>query len=171
MLLLERYLTLFLVLWSMDYSNGQLHLYYSSDGSQKLNYEHDCLDFYASDDISNYNGRLPYRKNHQIIPFCRRDDIDDGLIIPTADIQVSTFQQLDDRNVSSMDLYAWSASIELIEQYQAYRENHIDKNSNASLSRFYNCSLVHRFGHFCQYSFTLSVSQNLRNESSLTKKE
>jgi hypothetical protein len=143
----------------MDYSNGQLHLYYSSDGSEKSEYDYDCLDFYANDKISNYKPKLPYRQNHQIIPFCRRDNIDDGLIVSRADIQVSTFKELEERNITSMDLYAWSAPIELVEQYQAYQENDVENKSKASFSKFYNCSSVHRFGHFCQYYFNLLVSQ------------
>ncbi len=108
MLLLRLYHSLFLILWLFDDLNGQLHLYYSSDGSKKLGYDYDCLDLYANDRFSNYNNELQYPRGHQIIPFCRRDNIDDDLIVPGNDIPIFTFEELNQRNVSSVDLYAWS---------------------------------------------------------------
>ncbi len=158
MLLLQLYHSLFLILWLFDDLNGQLHLYYSSDGSKKLGYDYDCLDLYANDRFSIYDAELQYPRGHQIIPFCRRDNIDDDLIVPGNDIPIFTFEELNKRNVSSLDLYAWSAPIDLIEHYQVYRECKIDDEANASLSKFYNCSSVHRFGSLCQYYFSSSVS-------------
>jgi hypothetical protein len=126
-----------------------------------LEYDYDCLDFYPNDRISPHNdvSRSQYQRYHQIIPFCRRDNIDDGLIMPGIDIPIFTFKELNERNVTSFDLYTWSAPINLVEHYQAYRERKIDDKTNASLSNFYNCSLVHRFGSLCQYYFNSSVSQ------------
>jgi hypothetical protein len=142
----------------IDDGKGQFHLYYSSDGSQKLEYDYDCLDFYANTRIWHPNYDHSYRPNHQIIPFCRLDNIDDGLIIPGNNIPIFTFKELDERNVSSLDLYGWSAPIDLIEHYQAYRELQINNTANVFLLKFYNCSSVHRFGSFCQYYFNSTVS-------------
>jgi len=158
---MQVYRNLFLILWLIDFSNGQFHLYYSSDGSKKLDYDYDCLDFYVNDRFSPDHdiSKSQDRRNHQIIPFCRRDNIDDQLIVPGIDIPIVTFKELDERNVSSFDLYTWSAPIDLVEQYQAYRERKIDDETNTALTKFYNCSLVHRFGSLCQYYFNSSVSQ------------
>jgi hypothetical protein len=144
------------MIWLIDDGNGQFHLYYSSD---KLEYDYDCLDFYANDRFSVFNVDKSYRQHHhQIIPFCRRDNIDDGLIVPGNNIPVFTFKELNERNISSLDLYAWSAPIDLIEHYQSYRELKINNTANVSLLKFYNCSFVHRFGSFCQYYFNSTVS-------------
>ena len=110
MLMLPRFCSLLLILQLIGYENGQLHLYLSSNGSAQFEYDHDCLDFYANDRISDYNSGKPYRKNHQIIPFCRRDSLADGLIVTRNNIPVFTLKELDERNVSSLDLYRWSAS-------------------------------------------------------------
>ncbi len=157
-MLLHRYWILFLMIRLIDDGKGQFRLYYSSDGSQKLEYDYDCLDFYANDpSLDDIYHRL-YRQHHQIIPFCRRDNIDDGLIVPGNNIPVFTFKELNERNISSLDLYARSAPIDLVEHYQAYRELKINNTVNASLLKFYNCSSVHRFGSFCQYYFDSTVS-------------
>jgi hypothetical protein len=142
----------------IDDGKGQFHLYYSSDGSQKLEYDYDCLDYYVNERIWSHDYDKFNRPNHQIIPFCRRDNIDDGLIVPGNNIPIFTFKELDERNVSSLDLYGWSAPIDLIEHYQAYRELKINNTANVSLLKFYNCSSVHRFGSFCQYYFNSTVS-------------
>jgi hypothetical protein len=59
-----------------------------SDGLQNHRGDHNYLDYYANDKISN-----------QIIPFCRRDNINDGQIIPTANILIFIFEQLNERNI------------------------------------------------------------------------
>ncbi len=141
----------------IDDGNGQFHLYYSSDEFQKLEYDYDCLDFYTNGDVWTLNYEKLYRRNHQIMPFCRRDNSNDGLIVPGNDIPVFTFEELHNRNISSLDLYTWSAPIDLAEHYQAYRELRINNTANVSLLKFYNCSFVHRFGSFCQYYFNSTV--------------
>jgi hypothetical protein len=145
----------FLIIQLINLGNNQFHLYYSSD---KSGYDYDCLDFYPSDRVSLQDREKSYRQNQQIIPLCRRDNIDDGIIVPENNIPVFTFEELDKRNISSLDLYTWSAPIDLIEHYQAYRELKINNTTNGSLLKFYNCSLVNRFGSFCQYYFNSTVS-------------
>jgi hypothetical protein len=51
-------------------------------------------------------------------------------------------------NVTSDQLYSWSAPIDLIEEYQIYL---ITNNTVLSTTVFYNCT-KHWFGPFCQYS-------------------
>jgi hypothetical protein len=139
----------------INIGNSQFHLYYSSD---KLKYDYDCLDFYPNDRVLFQFLDKSYRQNQQIIPLCRHDNIEDGIIVPENNIPVLTFEELDKHNISSLDLYVWSAPIDLIEHYQAYRELKVNNTTDGSLFKFYNCSLVNRFGSFCQYYFNSTVS-------------
>ena len=76
-----------------------------------------------------------------------------------------TFPQLAKENITSHDLYLWSASIDLIEHYQFYLNQ--PSTSNYSLLKtdiFSNCTWP-RFGPVCQYEF----DYNYRDHSSLNK--
>ncbi|CAF1642342.1 unnamed protein product, partial [Didymodactylos carnosus] len=61
-----------------------------------------------------------------------------------------TFDELHRRNVSAEQLISWSASIDLVEQYQHY----VDQTDIFSPSNkvFYNCTEPW-FGSRCQYTF------------------
>jgi hypothetical protein len=138
--------------------DGQFHLYQTLGA---IIDDRDCLDFYPTNEITNHIFDGLYRKNHQIIPFCRRDGIDDGPIVIEHFIPSFTFNDLNNRNVSSRELLTWSAPLELAEHYQAFVEgkNNAETETIGASSLFYNCSSVSRFGQFCQYSFTQDVSQ------------
>jgi len=62
-----------------------------------------------------------------------------------------TFSDLLKLNITSQQLYHWSAPIDLIEHYQFYL-NQLSTTNNSLLSRqiFYNCTMP-RFGPMCQY--------------------
>ena len=64
-----------------------------------------------------------------------------------------TFQQLAERNITSEQLYHWSASMDLLENDQDYLDQ-LPASTNTSLatSLLYNCTPP-RFGPLCQYSF------------------
>ena len=72
--------------------------------------------------------------------------------------QQFTFDQLRKQNITSEQLYQWSASIDLLEQYQEYL---IFNQSSLSTKTFYNCSSSLRFGEQCQYEFFSMPSGNL----------
>jgi hypothetical protein len=143
MMLYKLYLIKIFLLWSSICLNGQYYLY-----------DDDCLDFYAAESISQYSvtGEA-YRKEHQIIPFCRRDDVEDEYVVVDNDIPSLTFDQLNKRNITSAQLYPWSTHLDFIEEYQAFREHQNDEKHK----KFHNCSARQRFGLFCQYSFGLQV--------------
>lgn len=63
-----------------------------------------------------------YRKEHQIIPFCRRDYVNNESIIIDNDIPLFRFDILDKRNITSLQLYSWSAHLDLVEEYHAFRQ-------------------------------------------------
>jgi hypothetical protein len=156
----QLYFTGIFIFWSSIYLNGQYYLY-----------GEDCLDFYATESISNYTMLdMLYlgegcRKEHQIIPFCRRDHFTDEYIVVDDEIPSFTFNELNNRNISSLELYSWSNRLDLVEEYQAYREYNGDPINNKSFALFYNCSSKQKFGLFCQYSFSLNVSlQQTNNE-------
>ncbi|CAF4110326.1 unnamed protein product [Adineta steineri] len=71
-----------------------------------------------------------------------------------------TFAQLSENNVTSQELYQWSASIDLIERYEFY----LNQSTKSSLANdiFYNCTFP-RFGSKCQYD----LNNYTRNHSSL----
>jgi hypothetical protein len=64
-----------------------------------------------------------------------------------------TFAELAKQNITSQQLYLWSAPIDLIERYQVYL-NQLSTSNDPSWAteRFYNCTLP-RFGPICQYEF------------------
>lgn len=130
--------------------NGQMYMYYSSDRSENFECNYDCFDYHQHY-LSTFNIEMAFFSDkgiQQIIPFCRRDDdVHDELIIPDSRISTFTFEQLMERNVTSLDLYTWLAPIDLIEHYQAFRNGRV----SASSLKFYNCSSDKRFGSFCQY--------------------
>ncbi|CAF1541220.1 unnamed protein product [Rotaria sordida] len=62
-----------------------------------------------------------------------------------------TFAELAKENITSYQLYLWSAPIDVAERYQLYL-NQMSISNNRSLEReiYYNCTLP-RFGSLCQY--------------------
>lgn len=122
-------------------------MYYSSDQSNELDCDYDCFDYHQDDLAFSEVFLVAIERNQQIIPFCRRGDLHDELVIRERRIATFTFEQLNNDNISSLDLYRWFAPIDLIEHYQAFREG---RTSSSSL-KFSNCSSVNRFGSFCQY--------------------
>ena len=120
-------------------------------------YDNDCLDYYATDyDVNSMEIYISKRDEHQIVPFCRDDDksIENNVQVKFASM---TFEELNNRNITGLQLYSWSIHMDLIEEYQAYRHNN---KTTASNSTIYNCSAVHKFGLYCQYSFNTKVFTN-----------
>ncbi|CAF4602833.1 unnamed protein product [Rotaria sp. Silwood1] len=146
---------------SNDLLNGQYNTYDDDD----------CLDFYANEDITSYNPELEqsYRMEHQIVSFCQCDNFQEGSFTIDRDIPALTFHDLHQRNITGVQLYSWSAHLDVIEEYEAFRQNFIDDRITASLSIFYNCSSKHKFGQFCQYSVDSQVPFDRLVKEVLTK--
>jgi len=163
MAVVQRLLLLSLFTLGERSSYGQFYLYQTDPvhGSD----DYDCLDYYDLNDIVNFNDvdnmnvRKPYRQGHQIIPFCRRDGENHQNEVDKESIYLRssplTFEQLKERNVSSAQLYAWAAPIDIIEQYEAFVNGHGKKNGSLF---FYNCTSFQQFGRRCEYSFPAQVS-------------
>ncbi|CAF1480945.1 unnamed protein product, partial [Adineta steineri] len=75
--------------------------------------------------------------------------------------QKLNFSQLAELNITSQQLYHWSATIDIIESYQFYL-NQLSTSNSISLSTkvFYNCTPP-RFGSQCQYLFPFRTKQKL----------
>jgi len=84
----------------------------------------------------------------QLIPYCIRFHLDEELTNPTNHHQSFTFEQLYKNNITSFQLYMWSAPIDLVEHYQIYLENISSKNTFL----YYNCTYP-SFGSRCEYTF------------------
>lgn len=148
MKLLHRYFLIPLIFWSNLCLNGQYYLY-----------DDDCLDYYAT----NYSSTSHFIANeHQIIPFCRRDNIeDDRRHVIEKEIPSLTFDELHKRNMSSLQLYELSVHMDLVEEYQAFRENKTAIKTAGPNSSIYNCWDKQKFGQYCQYSFDSQVSLHI----------
>ena len=106
-------------------------------------FAHDCLRFSISpiDEID----------SQEILSFCLIEPLSKWNIPVNTLDKTLTFADLRKQNVTSEQLYQWSASIDLIEQYQIYITSN-NYQSSMSTNVFYNCSIP-RFGSQCQYEF------------------
>ncbi|CAF3463806.1 unnamed protein product [Rotaria socialis] len=118
-------------------------------------YDDDCFDYYTNQDITEYTLTIEqsYRMEHQIISFCRRPHFQEKPLEIDPHISALTFYDLHQKNVTSAQLYSWSAHIDLIEEYEAFRQNFSDHRITGSSMMFYNCSSKNKFGRFWQSSF------------------
>ena len=71
-----------------------------------------------------------------------------------------TFAELSKQNITSQQLYLWSAPIDIIERYQFYL-NQLSTSNDSSLAKeiFYNCTMP-RFGPKCQYELYYHYSDH-----------
>ena len=107
------------------------------------NFDHDCLSYFPS----------PVQFSYQFIQYCIRYPIDKLEFDYVNYYNHSfTFEDLYERNVTSQQLYEWSAPIDLIENYQEYLET----NQSNKKYFFYNCTHP-RFGSHCEYYFDLNL--------------
>ena len=123
-------------------------LIYNTDGNLKTDI--DCIYAYISD-IS-----YEYEKNvhtNYLTPYCRRLSFNDLVVEVEGNTEnVITFENLRFQNMTSEDLFQWSNSIDIIEDYEIY----LTTNSpDLSQRNFYNCSIFW-FGSRCQYTFNLN---------------
>jgi len=137
--------------------NARYSLYHSD--IDKISYQaYDCLHEYYISSYPAESGKF-YSLNSQLTPYCRRPDDDDENNNNIKEEKVSyetgenianiiSFNELKKQGVTSEQLLAWSAPIDVVEKYEM---NEI--NSDV----FYNCSLPW-FGSSCQYKFNHNVS-------------
>ena len=100
--------------------------------------DHDCLYYHVPE----------YGLLSQVIPYCIRIQLNEEDSNYVNHHPSFTFEDLRNNNVTSFQLYTWSAPIDLIESYQSGLEN----SSSISTFRYFNCTYPW-FGSHCEYSF------------------
>lgn len=114
--------------------------------------EYDCLDYYVRDDIVRYDHRSTLA--HQLITYCRRpssgSEVQTHGEISPLDASNFTFKELKSRDVTAIQLQQWSATIDIVERYQAYLTG--DRMANDS-DLYYNCTSPW-FGSRCEYALS-----------------
>ncbi|CAF3089752.1 unnamed protein product [Rotaria sp. Silwood2] len=141
-----KYLFYFILLHFI-FATTQVNIYYTdwiNENESSTVLQHDCLrvSTHLKDGVW----------NREIISFCMNDlpskfhiENNNG-IFPKF-----TFAELSKQNITSQQLYIWSAPINTVERYQFYL-NQISTSYDKSLETqiFFNCTLP-RFGSMCQY--------------------
>jgi len=84
---------------------------------------------------------------YEIVSYCLNEILTNSPTNNTMTSPKFSFLQLSQQNVTSQDLYRWSAPIDLIEDYQFYLNQQL---LSVEEKFFYNCTLP-RFGSLCQY--------------------
>lgn len=146
----------------------QFHLYRTG----RIDLYYDCLYYRIRNDVDFYGNFENNFNSYEVIPYCIRpfeEREDDNIVDIRGNVALNlTFDALKQRNISSQDLLAWSAPIELAERY----ENFLNlPNKTAALEIFYNCTSSW-FGPLCQYTFdsNKTIDQIVR-ETFLAKEE
>jgi hypothetical protein len=138
------------------------NMYYTHEVTEEL--QHDCLLYTVLDDIVLYEKTL--LPQHQFILYCFRPMKETNtsqsnrmareLNNNASMSSLLSFEQLKIKNITPMDLFAWSIPLDLIEHYAAYLINNADTNDE-SRSLLYNCTPPW-FGPVCQYTFDSNSS-------------
>ena len=131
----------FFILLHFALATPQINLYLRDSSDEKNAIQHSCLRIATALDQWNIN--------RQILSYCITHSLPKYYL---NDHSVRfTFAQLFQANITSEQLYHWSASIDLIEDYQFYL-NQISTLNDPTLEKtfFYNCTLP-RFGPRCEY--------------------
>ncbi|UJR24256.1 hypothetical protein I4U23_027223 [Adineta vaga] len=143
---------------------------YSSELNHVNNFplDYDCLYYQFLDRAQKFYDL--FSSVDEIITYCFRPDNTD-FIFDSQYFDPSqfghkyyTFFDLKEESVTTEQLLSWSASIDVIENYQVFLENNSVEISPDKLGReliYYNCTPPW-FGYYCQYSFGLiSLSDQL----------
>ncbi|UJR34378.1 hypothetical protein I4U23_021786 [Adineta vaga] len=93
---------------------------------------------------------------YEIISYCMSENQSEWMNIQINNTDKNfTFDQLFHLNITSQQLYYWSAPFNVMERYQLYVNERLTTNivlSSIEKQIFYNCTSP-RFGPLCQYSF------------------
>ncbi|CAM4873275.1 unnamed protein product [Rotaria socialis] len=126
----------------MIFATPQINLHYTINKNESYSeLQHDCLRATTSAGEATIT--------HQIISFCMSDLPSIFPIETNNRFPKFTFAELSKLNITSQQLYRWSAPIDIIEDYQYYL-NQLSTSNDLSQEVFYNCTLP-RFGSMCQY--------------------
>ena len=126
----------------------QINLYYTDEVSESHHaLQHNCLHALTPERQQEWGSRM--------IPYCM-SELPSKFKIEEDDLfSKFTFAQLSKENITSYELYLWSAPIDLIERYQFYLYQSTTTNTDV----FYNCTMP-RFGPQCQYELYYHYSHH-----------
>ncbi|CAF4581754.1 unnamed protein product, partial [Rotaria sp. Silwood2] len=126
----------------------QINLYLTdwvSDKESDVIFHHNCLYVVATIEKEN--------NVHQIISYCMSESPTQWNMEENNFDQIFTFAELYKENITSQQLYIWSAPIDIIERYQLFlNQLPLSMETSMSTQLYYNCTLP-RFGSICQYEF------------------
>ncbi|CAF2788390.1 unnamed protein product [Rotaria sp. Silwood2] len=154
---LVKHLVFFLFL-NLVIASPQIHLYLTdgiNENTAYIDQQHDCLYFDLSED----------QWSRDIIPFCISELTSKWHIVKNNFNGLFTFAELSRQNITSEQLYQWSATIDTSERYQTYSHQLSMGNVLSELGReiFYNCTSP-AFGPQCQYQLDFNISDITLNE-------
>jgi hypothetical protein len=137
---------------------------YHSDIRQSINPTFDCLYAYLIDAGKEIGSR--YVRNYHLIPYCKRRDSDeeleqDSYLFRENIAQTITFNRLKEQGITSEQLLAWFAPIDVAERYEM---------NNSDFDVFHNCTSPW-FGFKCQYKFDYNLSLSFSDIVKATSKE
>ncbi|CAF3113962.1 unnamed protein product [Rotaria sp. Silwood2] len=146
MLLLNRLLYFILLVPSLV-NSSQINLYltdWAIDNVNGVTLQHNCL--YVATSIND-------EKNApQILSYCMGEWPSRWSIHKSNFDRIFTFAELNRLQITSRQLYTWSAPIDLVERYQSYlNQLQVSNETSMGTQFFYNCTLL-QFGPICQYS-------------------
>jgi hypothetical protein len=154
--------------------NGQLqiNLYltnWTSNDENNNDLQHDCVYAVAPIETAGSFG--------QIISYCMSEWPSKWKIEENNIDKKLTFADLSKQNITSQQLYLWSAPMDVIENYQFYLDQLVNsRNKSIETEVFYNCTLPY-FGPMCQYMFndlnfdSLSLNELIHNYYCLNRYE
>ena len=117
---------------------------YLTDGETQGSPQHGCLRVAARVEREN--------DPHQIIAYCLTVWPLTWILQENTIDQKLEFAELIKLNITSEQLYQWSAPIDVVERYEFYRNEHSATGQSPLVVQwFYNCTSP-RFGPFCEYS-------------------
>jgi hypothetical protein len=115
------------------------------DSESDFAVQHDCLHVAAPINEEN--------DPREIISYCMSECPSKWYIQKSNNNQIFTFAELYGQNITSRQLYRWSAPMDTVEQYQLYlNQLPISNETSMATQRFYNCTPP-KFGSMCQYTF------------------
>ena len=145
------FLHVFVFLLQMIVTTALMNLHFT-DITDNMNtnevLQHHCL--YSAGQDGDYFG-IDFGLS---IPYCLSEPLSQFNLDKDNSFPRFTFDQLLQRNITSQQLYLWSAPMDLIEHYQDYLNQISTTNNSQQLSQtiFYNCTWS-RFGSQCEFEF------------------
>lgn len=127
---------------------------YMTDQVSELRLQNNCFYYHVTNTIIDY--ALPMRPGLEIIEYCLRPlyEMPKRISNFSSNITIWTFEKLREKQITSKQLYEWSAPIDAIERYEDYLNS---PSENMSTQLFYNCT-PQLFGQYCEYSFEWYIS-------------